>query len=129
MNPFQEAADEKRRKRRRRNKHPDDSESEVSSGDDRTPSDPIEANKKQLDKLFSRIDRPIQFKDSNKKKGIQPPPDFVLNTQGSVAGAGSGEFHIYRSLRRKEQERLQFMDEEMKRVAMVNEFILLENGK
>lgn len=34
--------------------------------------------------------------------------------QGSSAGAGSGEFHVYKAARRREQERLRVMDEEVR---------------
>jgi len=36
------------------------------------------------------------------------------NVQGSSAGAGSGEFHVYKASRRREYERLRAMDEEVK---------------
>lgn len=39
------------------------------------------------------------------------PPDFVRNVMGSSAGAGSGEFHVYRHLRRKEMARLKSLHE------------------
>lgn len=35
--------------------------------------------------------------------------------QGSSAGAGSGEFHVYKALRRREYERTKAMDEEVRR--------------
>lgn len=35
------------------------------------------------------------------------------NVQGSSAGAGSGEFHVYKASRRREYERLRAMDEEV----------------
>jgi hypothetical protein len=40
------------------------------------------------------------------------PPEIVANVQGSSAGAGSGEFHVYKASRRREYERLRTMDEE-----------------
>lgn len=36
----------------------------------------------------------------------------MKNVQGSSAGAGSGEFHVYKQSRRREYERLKLMDEE-----------------
>lgn len=36
-------------------------------------------------------------------------PEFVRNIMGSSAGAGSGEFHVYRHLRRKEYARQKFI--------------------
>ncbi|RFU75532.1 hypothetical protein TARUN_6719, partial [Trichoderma arundinaceum] len=44
-----------------------------------------------------------------------PPPEIVTNVQGSSAGAGSGEFHVYKAARRREYERLREMDDEVKR--------------
>ncbi|ORY48608.1 DUF1168-domain-containing protein [Rhizoclosmatium globosum] len=68
----------------------------------------------KIDKLMARIDKPIVLPES--RRNIDPtsrtkaPAEFVRNVQGSSAGAGSGEFHVYRSLRRKEYARLQAMD-------------------
>lgn len=43
-------------------------------------------------------------------------PDFVRNVMGSSAGAGSGEFHVYRHLRRKEYARQKFIQEKSEKV-------------
>lgn len=40
----------------------------------------------------------------------------MKNVQGSSAGAGSGEFHVYKASRRREYERLQLMEEEAAKV-------------
>lgn len=46
---------------------------------------------------------------------LAPPPEIVANVQGSSAGAGSGEFHVYKASRRREYERIRIMEEEAKR--------------
>jgi hypothetical protein len=38
--------------------------------------------------------------------------EFVRNVVGSSAAAGSAEFHIYRNNKRKEQERLEYIERE-----------------
>ena len=49
-----------------------------------------------------------------KPRGPAAPPEIVANVQGSSAGAGSGEFHVYKASRRREYERLKGMEEEVK---------------
>ena len=46
---------------------------------------------------------------------LAAPPEIVANVQGSSAGAGSGEFHVYKAARRREYERQRLMDDEAKR--------------
>jgi hypothetical protein len=41
-------------------------------------------------------------------------PTRIYNVSGSCAGAGSGDFHYYRQIRRAEQDRLRRMDKEDK---------------
>jgi hypothetical protein len=41
---------------------------------------------------------------------------MMKNVQGSSAGAGSGEFHVYKASRRREYERLKIMDEQTQQV-------------
>lgn len=45
-------------------------------------------------------------------------PEFVRNVMGSSAGAGSGEFHVYRHLRRKEYARQKFIQEKSEKVTI-----------
>lgn len=47
---------------------------------------------------------------------MPPVPDFVRNVMGSSAGAGSGEFHVYRHLRRKEYARQKYLKESAEKV-------------
>ncbi|KAF2267160.1 hypothetical protein CC78DRAFT_92170 [Lojkania enalia] len=69
----------------------------------------------EVEALFAKPDRDMQFPGSVPKKGLAPPPEIVANVQGSSAGAGSGEFHVYKASRRREYERLRLMDEEVKK--------------
>lgn len=71
----------------------------------------------QVDALFAKPDRDINIPSNGPKKNVAAPPEIVANVQGSSAGAGSGEFHVYKASRRREYERLRMMDEEVKREA------------
>ena len=73
---------------------------------------PLEKQRSQLERLF---------KDPSKRAFIPPPPEgkkirpareMMKNVQGSSAGAGSGEFHVYKASRRREYERIKLMEEE-----------------
>src|SRR4051794_7569802 len=76
----------------------------------------------QVEALFAKPDRDIQIPSGAKSKTLAPPPEIVANVQGSSAGAGSGEFHVYKASRRREYERLRMMDEEVKRQEEEREF-------
>ena len=76
---------------------------------------PVSQQSAQVDALFAHSDRPVTIPEPAKERGLAPPPEVVANVQGSSAGAGSGEFHVYKAARRKEYERLRMMDSETKR--------------
>ncbi|CAA0807497.1 Unknown protein [Striga hermonthica] len=48
--------------------------------------------------------------------------EIPTNTSGSSAGSGSGDFHQYRQMRRKEQDRLMRMDADFQKRKEVAEF-------
>ncbi|EXJ69195.1 uncharacterized protein A1O5_07231 [Cladophialophora psammophila CBS 110553] len=70
----------------------------------------------ELEYLFLDPSRPVHLPppSSATKKSLPAPAEIVANVQGSSAGAGSGEFHVYKASRRREYERLRAMDEEAK---------------
>ncbi len=87
---------------------------------------PTSAQASQVEALFAHPEREINIPLSATKDGVSkrlpPPPEIVANVQGSSAGAGSGEFHVYKASRRREYERLRIMDEEMKKEKATEEF-------
>ncbi|KAI9674081.1 MAG: hypothetical protein M1817_001899 [Caeruleum heppii] len=80
----------------------------------------------QVENLFAKADREVIIPASATKdvtaRTMAPPPEIVANVQGSSAGAGSGEFHVYKASRRREYERLRLMDEQVKRGKEKDEF-------
>ncbi|RKF53421.1 PRKR-interacting protein 1 [Golovinomyces cichoracearum] len=67
----------------------------------------------QISSLFSKIDHELEIPPSSTsvtKYNVPLPPEIVQNVQGSSAGAGSGEFHVYKASRRREYERLRDME-------------------
>jgi hypothetical protein len=83
---------------------------------------PRSAIASDVEALFKKPDREIRIPTSEPKKGPAPPPEIVANVQGSSAGAGSGEFHVYKASRRREYERLRLMDEEVAKEQSEKEF-------
>ena len=80
------------------------------------------AQASMISTLFADPERPIKLPDSSSASAgrggggsgtssrLAAPPEIVANVQGSSAGAGSGEFHVYKASRRREYERLREME-------------------
>lgn len=84
---------------------------------------PVSEQAATLDALFARPEQEIRLpSDRSSRGGLAPPPEIVTNVQGSSAGAGSGEFHVYKASRRREYERLRLMDEEVRVEKATEEF-------
>ena len=80
---------------------------------------PVERQRGQLDKLLKDPSKPAYVPPAPKEKTIRPAREMMKNVQGSSAGAGSGEFHVYKASRRREYERLKLMDEEAQKVCLL----------
>ena len=76
----------------------------------------VEKQRVQLEKLLKDPAKPVVLPTPPKEKSIRPPREMMKNVQGSSAGAGSGEFHVYKANRRREYERLKLMDEQAQKV-------------
>ncbi|KAF7661236.1 hypothetical protein LDENG_00266470 [Lucifuga dentata] len=71
---------------------------------------PAEEQRLKLEKLMRNPDKLAPIPDRPKEWNPRAPPEFVRDVMGSSAGAGSGEFHVYRHLRRREYQRQDFLD-------------------
>ncbi|KAJ0298961.1 hypothetical protein COL5a_009674 [Colletotrichum fioriniae] len=86
---------------------------------------PVSEHAKHLKTLFSKPDQEIRLPPGAgavAKRAVAAPPEIVTNVQGSSAGAGSGEFHVYKASRRREYDRLRAMDDEVRQEKENDEF-------
>lgn len=74
-----------------------------------------DVQRRKLDKLMSEPEKPVVIPERRDERKFPDAPEFVRNIMGSSAGAGSGEFHVYRHLRRKEYARQRFITEQARR--------------
>jgi len=79
----------------------------------------VEKQRSQLDRLLKDPTKPAFIPPPPKEKVIRPAREMMKNVQGSSAGAGSGEFHVYKASRRREYERLRIIDEEAAKVCIL----------
>jgi uncharacterized protein YdaU (DUF1376 family) len=78
----------------------------------------------KLAKLLKNPAKPafIPDKPAEKLPRVFNPPEFVRNIWGSSAGAGSGDFHVYRGVRRREYARQKFLKEKYAKDDLDEEF-------
>jgi hypothetical protein len=82
----------------------------------------VERQRLQLEKLLKDPSKPAYVAPALKPKTIRPAREMMKNVQGSSAGAGSGEFHVYKASRRREYERLKLLDEMSQKVNVAATF-------
>ena len=76
----------------------------------------LEKQRQQLERLLKDPAKPAAIPAPPKEKTIRPPREMMKNVQGSSAGAGSGEFHVYKASRRLEYERLKSISDGARKV-------------
>ena len=76
----------------------------------------VEKQRSQLEKLLKDPAKPAYIPLPPKEKTIRAAREMMKNVQGSSAGAGSGEFHVYKASRRREYERLKLLEEATQKV-------------
>lgn len=79
---------------------------------------PLDKQRAQLERLLKDPSKPAYIPPPPKEKTIREAREMMKNVQGSSAGAGSGEFHVYKASRRREYERLKIMDEKTQKVSV-----------
>lgn len=75
------------------------------------PKNAYDVQRLKLERLMEHPERPVVIPEPAKPRAPHEAPEFVRNVMGSSAGAGSGEFHVYRHLRRKEYARQKYIDQ------------------
>eukprot|EP00877_Chromochloris_zofingiensis_P013862 jgi/Chrzof1/872/Cz01g32070.t1 len=76
---------------------------------------------KQLAQYELRL-KEAQELEEKLQKINEEVPNRIFNVSGSCAGAGSGDFHYYRQIRRAEQDRLRRLEAEYKKKKEQEEF-------
>uniref|UniRef100_A0A0K0E2I6 DUF1168-domain-containing protein n=1 Tax=Strongyloides stercoralis TaxID=6248 RepID=A0A0K0E2I6_STRER len=85
---------------------------------------PYDAMRVRLNYLEKNIDKLVDIPVIPEEEKPREAPDFVRNVVGSSAAAGSAEFHIFRNNRRREYERLEYIEKNAKKEELDKEYYL-----
>lgn len=88
------------------------------------PRSAAEIQRFKLEKLLKKSDKPVFVPEKKDPKlpRVFNPPEFIRNIWGSSAGAGSGDFHVYRGVRRRENARQKYLNQKYKKDELDEEF-------
>lgn len=78
---------------------------------------PAEKQAQAVEKLLADPTKEIKLPNGPKEKTLRAPREMMKNVSGSSAGAGSGEFHVYKHARRREYERIKMMEDQAAKVS------------
>eukprot|EP00730_Choanoeca_flexa_P000733 TRINITY_DN10317_c1_g1_i4.p1 TRINITY_DN10317_c1_g1~~TRINITY_DN10317_c1_g1_i4.p1 ORF type:complete len:172 (+),score=48.69 TRINITY_DN10317_c1_g1_i4:153-668(+) len=82
--------------------------------------------KMQLERLMSNPERDVAIPDAPQEAAQPKVLEFNPNIHGSNAGAGSGEFHVYRADRRREERRQAWLEDKERQKREAEEFAAKE---
>jgi len=92
------------------------------TSDTRHARNALDKQRQQLERLLKDPAKPVSIPPPPKEKVIRPAREMMKNVQGSSAGAGSGEFHVYKASRRREYERLKALSDGAEKESVTREF-------
>ncbi|CAH8494679.1 unnamed protein product [Schistosoma turkestanicum] len=78
--------------------------------------------RRDIERYFAHPEEAIVTPELSQPQLPKPPPEFVRNVWGSAAGVGSGDFHIYRGIRRREYTRLEMIEKTAEEERLDKEF-------